>query len=308
MSTVPINRTATKLPPEIANKLPVNYDAERNVLGAILVDSSTPNASIKIARDAGLVAEDFFLEENRRSYRNMLVIDSCGNPIESVSLFENLTQNRELDLAGGAAYISNLMDGMPRLTNVGYYAKIVKEKSRLRQIINVTQRIQNDALAGYTSPDMLATEMETFAKQPTSGDNPAIVVDFHELASLKLPEPKWMIEPLLTHGGTMMIYSWAGWGKSFIATEMAFSTAVGAEKIFGGHRGPGGGWPIHGAEPVLYVYGEMHGGKIRDRIFQIAKGHRMDIPKPSWLGLMSKDYQLIDRAPRASHSWRPSID
>lgn len=309
MSTVPITRgTAAKLSPDIAGKLPENLDAERNVLGAILIDSSTPNATMKLVRECGIVPDDFHLEQNRRVFRNMLFLDDANQPIESVSIVENLSQNRELDAAGGAAYVASLMDGMPRLSNVAYYAKIVKEKSRLRQIVTLTARIQNDAISGYTSPDSLAAEMENFAKQPGHGDNPAIVVDFREeLMTLKLPDPKWMMEPLLTHGGTMMLYSWAGWGKSFIATEMAFCISAGVPQIFGGHRGAGGAWPIYGPERVLYIYGEMHGSKIRERLVHIAKAHGEQVPEPGALGIMSKDYQTIERASRASHMWRPSI-
>ena len=306
MSTLPINRKPSHLPAEIADKLPTNLDAERNVLGAILIDDGTPNMAMKAAREM-LLPDDFSMEQNRRVFRNMLFLDDSNQPIESVSLVENLQQNRELDQAGGAGYLSSLMDGMPRLSNVAYYVKIVKEKSRLRQIINETQRVQNEAMAGNSSADTLSAEMETFAKRPTNGENPAIVVDFHELLTLQLPDPQWLMEPLLTRGGTMMLYSWAGWGKSFIATEMAFRIAVGATQIFGGHRGAGGGWPIHGPARVLYLYGEMHGTKIRERLVHIAKGHGVDVPKKDWLGLMSKDYQTIARAPRCARAWRPSI-
>jgi len=306
MSTLPINRRTQRLPSEIADKRPVNVDAERNVLGSILIDNGMPNMAMKAAREA-LVPDDFSVEENRRIFRNMLFLDDSNQPIESVSLVENLQQNRELDAAGGAGYLSSLMDGMPRLSNVAYYVKIVKEKSRLWQIILLNQKMQDDALAGYSSADTLAAEMESFAKQPTNGDNPAIVVDFHELLSLKLPDPQWLMEPLLTRGGTMMLYSWAGWGKSYIATDMAFRIAIGKPEIFGGHRGAGGGWPIHGPARVLYIYGEMHGSKIRERLVHIARGHGVDVPKKDWLGLMSKDYQTIERAPRCARAWRPSM-
>jgi hypothetical protein len=305
MTTVPINRSVTKLPAEIADKLPMNLDAERNVLGAILLDSVTPNAAMKTAREM-LAPDDFFLEQNRRIFRNMLFLDDSSQPIESFSIIENLQKNGELEQAGGAPYISSLMDGMPRLSNVGYYAKTVKEKSRLRQIVHLTQKFQNDAMSGCT-PDAIAAEMELLAKQPSGRENRSIVVDFQELPTIKLPDPKWCIEPLLTQGGTMMLYSWAGWGKSFIATEMAYSLAIGEQKIFGGHRGMGGGWPLHGPVRVLYVYGEMHGAKIRERLFQISKGHDSKIPEDTFFGIMSKDYQTISRAPRIAHSWRPSL-
>jgi hypothetical protein len=88
---------------------------------------------------------------------------------------------------------------------------------------------------------------------------------------------------------------------------MAFSVAAGIPQIFGGHRGAGGAWPIHGAKRVLYLYGEMHGSKIRERLVHIAKGHGVSVPDGGWLGLMSKDYQAIERAPRCARLWRPSI-
>jgi len=284
----------------------MNLDAERNILGAVLIDGGFSNAAMKTAREL-LVPDDFFLEQHRRIFRNMLFLDADSKPIELVSIVESLKQNRELDAAGGPAYVASLSEGMPRLSNVAYYANVVKEKSRLRQIIHLTQKLQDDALAGYASADEISAQMESFANQPTRGENPAVIVDFHELLSLPLPEPRWMIEPLLTRGGTMMLYSWAGWGKSYIATELAFSLAVGSEVIFGGHRGPGGAWPLHGPCRVLYLYGEMHGSKIRERIIHITKAHGTAAPEKTFLGVMSKDYQLIPRAPRSAHTWRPSI-
>lgn len=305
MPTIAFSRSnRAPLPAEIADKLPVNRDAERIVLGAILVDP-TP-ASMKSAREV-LVPDDFSLEQDRRIFRNMLSLDDSNQPIESVSLLENLERNNEVDAAGGGAYIASLMDGMPRISDIAYYANIVKEKSRRRQIIHQTLKIQNDAISGSSTSEELYAQMESFAKQRTNGDNPAVIVDFHELLTLELPEPRWMIEPLLTRGGTMMLYSWAGWGKSYIATELAFSLAVGSEVIFGGHRGPGGAWPLHGPCRVLYLYGEMHGSKIRERIVQIAKGHSIAAPEKNFLGVMSKDYQTISRAPRCARAWRPSI-
>lgn len=307
MSAIPFRRSnRTLLPAQIAEKLPMNLDAERSLLASIVIDSGSPNAAMKAARES-LIPDDFFLEQNRRIFRNMLLLEAAGKPIELVSILESLNQNRELEAAGGPAYIASLLNGMPRLSNVAYYAKVVKEKSRLRQIIYQTQKLQDDAVAGYASADEISTQMESFAKQPTRGDNPAVIVDFHELLALPLPEPQWMIEPLLTRSGTMMLYSWAGWGKSYIATELAFSLAVGTEVIFGEHRGAGGAWPLHGPCRVLYLYGEMHGSKIRERIIHIAKGHGIAVPEKNFLGIMSKDYQSIFRAPRSARTWRPSI-
>jgi len=305
MSSVPINRATTRLSSDLAEKLPSNIEAERSVLGAILIDNSTPNGMLKQARDGGLTPEDFRVPQNQRIFRNMLYLDSTGQPVEVVSLVENLQQNRELDQAGGAEYVGTLMDGMPRLTNLGYYVKIVKEKSRLRQMVYFAQKLQQDAITGFSNSEYLSAEMETFAKQPSSGDNPAVVVSCKELLDLQLAKADPLIDPLLTRGGTSMLFSWAGLGKSWIATELAYRIAQGIGTIFDGHRGMGGHWPLFGPLKTLYLYGEMHGEKIRERLILIARGNKMDMPEN--LGVMSKDYQHIPRAPRVAHSWRPCI-
>jgi len=298
MATVAFQRSHP-LPNDIAKKLPSNLDAERNILGAILIDNNgANNAPMKTARET-LVPEDFFLEQNRRVFRNMLFLDDAQQPIEAVSIVENLMQNRELDAAGGGEYIASLMDGMPRLSNVAYYVKIVKEKSRLRRIIDHTHKIQTDAIEGYTSPDDLANQLETFSKQSTNTANPSVVVSFRDLLTMEMPKLEYAIEPLLTVGGTGEIWAWRGLGKTFITTEIAMQLALGCPTLFGGVNGAGGNWPISRAYRVLYIYGEMHGSEIQKRAQQIARGHGSDVPSAENFGTMCKDYQK---------RWRPKIN
>jgi hypothetical protein len=312
MSTVPFNSARKySLPSDIAQRLPSNLEAERSVLGAILLDNRC------VSDVAGeMHVDDFFLSQHQKIFSAMLGLAeqriSSGQAltgIDLVTLTEFLHRQDKLESAGGAAYLASLIDGMPRVTNVRHYAAIVTEKARMRRIIRLSHDIQMRAFEGEESPDQLLENAESMLKQFSrkNGDNPAVVVDFHELLGLKLPDPQWCVEPLLTRGGTMMLYSWAGWGKSYIATEMAFSLATGTNVIFGGHRGGGGKWPLFGPMRVMYLYGEMHGSRIRERIIQIAKGHGTNIPEKDFLGLMSKDYQTIERAPRCARAWRPSI-
>jgi DnaB helicase-like protein/AAA domain-containing protein len=297
MATVAFQRSQP-LSNELLKKLPSNLDAERNILGAVLIDNAANNAAMKTARET-LVPEDFFVEQNRRIFRNMLFLDDAQQPIEAVSIVENLTQNRELEAAGGAEYIASLMDGMPRLSNVAYYVKIVKEKSRLRQIIHHTHKVQTDAIEGYTSPDDLSNQLETFSKQSTDRTNPAVVVSFRDLLTMEMPALEYAIEPLLTVGGTGEIWAWRGTGKSFLTTEIATQMAIGCPTLFGNVGGAGGNWPISRAYPVLYVYGEMHGSEIQKRAQQIARGHGTDLPGPKSFGVMCKDFQK---------RWRPKIN
>src|ERR1700674_2068053 len=129
MSTVPINRSS-----KVFDKpLPQNLDAERYILGAILID----NAALKIVAD-NLKSDDFFLDQNRRIFRQMLALGDAQHPIDLITLTEEMSRRKELDAAGGAAYISSLGDLIPKQSNVEHYAKLVKEKSRQRAMLHKT--------------------------------------------------------------------------------------------------------------------------------------------------------------------------
>jgi DnaB helicase-like protein/AAA domain-containing protein len=295
LSTVAFGRARlAPLPPDIAKRLPANEEAERNILGGILID----NKSLKSVRDV-LIASDFSVAQNQKIFLHMVLMADAGRPIDLTMLVEELSNNGQLEAAGGAGYLSGLGDGVPKVANIRFYAEIVKEKSRLRDLIYLTQNVQHKAMEGYSKPDELAAEFENFAKNSNTRENPAVVVGIRELLKLELPPPDWIMEPLFTKAGTGMIYSWAGLGKSWITTELAVALASGSGKFFR--------WPLNSACRTLYMYGEMHGGKIRERLVDIAKGHGLEVPEDEWLGVMSKDFQTIKRAPRCAREWRPNI-
>jgi replicative DNA helicase len=121
---------------EAERALPQNLEAERSVLGAILID----NTAIAVA--ARLVGpQSFFRDAHRRIFEKMIVLAERSEAIDLVTLKEALAQAGELDQIGGPAYIASLVDGVPRSTNVEYYARIVKEKSILRSIIHASTLI-----------------------------------------------------------------------------------------------------------------------------------------------------------------------
>lgn len=308
MTTVPFTRTRHyPLHSDLAKALPNNLDAERSVLGAILLDN---HAIVDVVKAETFNVSHFFLEQHRVIYHYMCELLLQKEPIDLVTLTNELHRKGDLEKAGGGAYIASLADGMPKVSNVEHYAKIVTEKFRLRELIHLTHNIQQRAFEESDQSDLILTNAVDSIQQiqapPTKEENPAVVVGMGELLSLELPKAESLIDPLITRGGTFMLYSWAGWGKSWIATELSFRLAHGIPIIFDGHKGPGGHWPILHKMRALYLYGEMHGEKIRDRLILIAKGNRM-LLEGTDLAVLSKDYQRIARAAKISHSWRPSI-
>ncbi|WP_396623738.1 replicative DNA helicase [Luteitalea sp.] len=120
--------------------LPHNLDAERSVLGAILLRNDAINAAVEV-----VLPEDFYREAHQVLLEHMIQLSEKGAAIDLVTLSESLGRKDELEKIGGPAYISRLVDGVPRTTNVEYYAQIVKEKSTLRRLISEAGKIASDA-------------------------------------------------------------------------------------------------------------------------------------------------------------------
>jgi len=119
---------------------PQNVDAERSVLGAILIENHAINRAQEILKH-----EDFYREPHRKIFKVMSDLSERSTAIDPVTLKEELIRSGDLDAVGGPAYIASLVDGVPRSANVEYYARIVKEKAILRNLIDAGSRIVDTA-------------------------------------------------------------------------------------------------------------------------------------------------------------------
>src|SRR5918996_1210721 len=135
--------------------LPHNLDAEKSVLGAILIYNEAFNHAAEL-----LDSRDFFRDAHRRIFEKMMALNERGDAVDSVTLKEELSRAGELDEIGGPAYIASLADGVPRSANVEYYARIVKEKATLRNLIHSANKILVEAYEAEQEPDLLLDEAE----------------------------------------------------------------------------------------------------------------------------------------------------
>ncbi|MBP8274562.1 MAG: replicative DNA helicase, partial [Acidobacteria bacterium] len=135
--------------------LPHNLDAERSVLGAILIDNNAINHAVE-----NVGAADFFRLAHRLIFEAMIGLNQHNDPIDLITLSDQLSRAGNLDEAGGAAYISQLTDGVPRAVNVQHYAKIVKEKSTLRALIQSANAVLTRAYDGEADADIQLDEAE----------------------------------------------------------------------------------------------------------------------------------------------------
>ncbi len=142
--------------PVLERPLPQNLDAERSVLGAILVDNHAINAAIEKLRP-----EDFFHDHHRRIFQQMMALHESQQAIDLVTLTEELHRHGELEASGGASYLAQLLDGVPHISNIEHYARIVKEKAILRNLIHATHKIQQRALDAEEDADTILDGAES---------------------------------------------------------------------------------------------------------------------------------------------------
>src|SRR3954468_23173750 len=136
--------------------LPHNLEAERSVLGAILIHNDAFNTAAQV-----IDGRDFYRDAHRRIFDCMVTLNERGGAIDFVTLKEELSRGGEIDNVGGPAYIASLADGVPRATNVEYYAKIVKEKATLRNLIYAANKILSNAYGADQEPAMILDEAES---------------------------------------------------------------------------------------------------------------------------------------------------
>ena len=129
--------------PAAERTLPHNLEAERSVLGAILIHNDAFNVAAELV-DSG----DFFRDAHRRVFDTMVDLNERGQAIDLVTLKDELARSGDLDDVGGAAYIAALVDGVPRSTNVEHYARDRQRAGHAPQSDPVSQPDSRNGLPG----------------------------------------------------------------------------------------------------------------------------------------------------------------
>jgi len=138
------------MPIETEKPLPHNLEAEQALLGAALID---PKAAVEILALVRL--GDFFHAYHRPIFQHIELVHAQGGAPDLVTVTDALRNTGKLEAAGGAAYLSQLTDGVPRISNIAHYADIVTQKAKLRRLIHCCDSVGRAALEGYDTPDFL---------------------------------------------------------------------------------------------------------------------------------------------------------
>ena len=144
--------------------LPCNLDAERFVLGAILLDGQQyPLVA------GGIAADDFILEKHRRIFTRMGDLYGRGEPIDRVTVHNELDRHNEAKACDGLTYLVSLDEGMPQIPNLDGYVRILKEKSTLRRAISAAQHVMNRCFAASDGAAEILADAEALLSKLADG-------------------------------------------------------------------------------------------------------------------------------------------
>jgi replicative DNA helicase len=134
---------------------PHSLEAEKTVLGGILVNNANLNVVLSV-----ITPEDFYKEAHRKIIERIAALVDKGQPVDLLSLSEEMQKAGWLEEVGGMSYLSALMDGVPKSLNVEYYAQIIKEKSLLRRLILSSTKIISASYEQREEADDLLNEAQ----------------------------------------------------------------------------------------------------------------------------------------------------
>ena len=139
----------------LKNVFPHSLEAEKTVLGGILVNNKNLNVILSI-----ISPEDFYKDSNRRIIDKIISLVDKGLPVDIITLSDELQRAGVLEEVGGASYLSSLMDGVPKSLNIEFHARIIKEKSLLRQLILSSAKIISSSYEQREEADLILDEAQ----------------------------------------------------------------------------------------------------------------------------------------------------
>ena len=135
---------------------PHSLEAEKTVLGGILVNNTNLNVVLSI-----ISPEDIYKDSNRKILDKIIALVDKSLPVDLLTITEELQKAGELDEVGGASYVSSLMDGVPKSLNIEYHARIIKEKALLRRLILSSAKIISSSYEQKEDADLLLDEAQS---------------------------------------------------------------------------------------------------------------------------------------------------
>ncbi len=214
---------------------PCDLDAERAVLGSVLVDGQQGNPSLKSCLAASLEARCFYEPKHQTIFIGLCELLAEGQVPDEISLANKLRTHHQLDMAGGVAYINELSSSLfSPSPNLSHFTRIIQEKHQARQLINIARDLSAKALSGAFTPAELAQGFQAQAKSILEASVRKDTTQRMPLADLQAfdrhNDPNCLVgNRWLCKGGSLLFSGQAGTGKSSLLTQLAVSWALGKD-------------------------------------------------------------------------------
>ena len=204
--------------------LPANIDAERFVLGSLLLDGSR-FGDIALA----LREDDFALEKHRRIFVRMTALHSRGEPIDRVIVANELMRYGELESVDGIGYLVTLDDGLPRIPHLDSYLNIIRDKATLRRIAIAAQHMMTRALLAEEDPgEILAGAEEIVRRLGQEARTTALsVADIPLIETVAAQKLEWVVHTILAAGTVTLVTGESGSGKSSLCAAVCHAISRG---------------------------------------------------------------------------------
>lgn len=214
--------------PAAEKPLPQNLDAERSILGAVLLDNT---ALPVILKELPPEFTWFALEPHRKIYHAMLAMRDAGSPIDLVSLANELHKRGELEAAGGGAYIAQLVDGLPRVAHIAHYCQIVREKAQLRRALYFSHQLAERIANGQTEAAEIFADLRSFSTTETRfaggvSNGHTVGRTLQQIMDADFPVPQHLIEGLIPRGSSVMLFAKPHSLKSWFTLALTLRATV----------------------------------------------------------------------------------
>lgn len=134
---------------------PQNIEAERSTLGSMLLEKEAIFRAVEL-----LKPEDFYKEAHRIIYQTVVELTNRNEPVDLVTVTEELRQKNQLDSVGGVPYLTGLVNAVPTAANIEYYARIVEEKALLRSLIHAASTVVSQGYEGADEIEKILDQAE----------------------------------------------------------------------------------------------------------------------------------------------------
>jgi len=207
---------------------PQDVAAEQAVLGAAMMSREAFNTAADMLT-ADPPGEEFYRPAHQQIWQSMLDLKTAGQPIDPVTVSDQLARNGVLGDVGERPYIHTLYASVVVATNVSHHATIIKDLHLHRKLIDAATRNLQDALQSLDPVEAILSRAEAQLRTvPTqAADFTTSVMSFDEFCDQPIPPNDWIVPDLLDRGDRLVLTGTEGLGKSILMRQFAVSVAAG---------------------------------------------------------------------------------